>query len=70
MSVQCYYKYNSELHHLRVGEYKKTEDDKQACIIEFVLLSILLEIARNLRKAELYLVLSFFILPLVELDHN
>ena len=27
-----------------------------------------LEIARNLRKAELYLVLSFFILPLVELD--
>ena len=23
------------------GEYKKTEDDKQACIIEFVLLSIL-----------------------------
>ena len=41
MSVQCHYKYNSELHHLRMGEYKKTEDDKQACIIEFVLLSIL-----------------------------
>ena len=41
MSVQCHYKYNSELHHLRMGEYKKTEDDKQACIIKFVLLSIL-----------------------------
>ena len=41
MSVQCHYKYNSELHHLRIGEYKKTEDDKQACIIQFVLLSIL-----------------------------
>ena len=34
-------KYNSELHHLRMGEYKKTNDDKQACIIKFVLLSIL-----------------------------
>ena len=41
MSVQCHYKYNSELHHLRMGEYRKTDDDKQACIIEFVLLSIL-----------------------------
>ena len=41
MSVQCYYKYNGELHHLRMGEYRKTDDDKQACIIEFVLLSIL-----------------------------
>ena len=41
MSVQCHYKYNSELYHLRMEEYKKTEDDKQACIIEFVLLSIL-----------------------------
>ena len=41
MSVQCHYKYNSELHHLRMGGYRKTDDDKQACIIEFVLLSIL-----------------------------
>ena len=41
MSVQCHYTYNSELHHLRMGEYRKTDDDKQACIIEFVLLSIL-----------------------------
>ena len=41
MSVQCHYKYNSELHHFRMGEYKKTDDDKQACIIEFVLFSIL-----------------------------
>ena len=41
MSVQCHYKYNSELHHFRIGEYKKTDDDKQACIIEFVLFSIL-----------------------------
>ena len=40
MSVQCHYKYNSELHHLRMGEYRKTDDNKQACIIEFVLLSI------------------------------
>ena len=39
MSVQCHYTYNSELHHLRMGEYRKTDDDKQACIIEFVLLS-------------------------------
>ena len=41
MSLQCHYKYNSELHHLRMREYKKTDDDKQACIIEFVLLCIL-----------------------------
>ena len=41
MSVRCHYKYNSELHHFRMGEYKKTNDDKQACIIEFVLFSIL-----------------------------
>ena len=41
MSVQCHYKYNSEIHHLRMAEYRKTDDDKQACIIEFVLLSIL-----------------------------
>ena len=27
MSVQCHYKYNSELHHLRMGEYRKTDDD-------------------------------------------
>ena len=40
MSVQCHYKYNSERHHFRMGEYKKTDDDKQA-IIEFVLFSIL-----------------------------
>ena len=32
---------NSELHHFRMGEYKKTDDDKQACIIEFVLFSLL-----------------------------
>ena len=32
MSVQCHYKYNSELHHLRMGEYRKTDDDKQACL--------------------------------------
>ena len=42
MSVQCHYKYNNELHHFRMGEYRKTDDDKQACIIEFVLFSILL----------------------------
>ena len=41
MSVQCHYKYNNELHHFRMGEYRKTDDDKQACIIEFVLFSIL-----------------------------
>ena len=41
MSVQCHYKYNIELHHFRMGKYKKTDDDKQACIIEFVLFSIL-----------------------------
>ena len=41
MSVQCHYKCNSELRHLRMGEYRKTDDDKQACTIEFVLLSIL-----------------------------
>ena len=42
MSVQCHYKYNySERYHLRIGESKKTDDDKQACIINFVLLSIL-----------------------------
>ena len=41
MSVLCHYKYNSELHHFRMGEYRKTDDDKQACIIEFVLFSIL-----------------------------
>ena len=40
MSVQSHYKYNSELHHFRMGEYKKTDDDKQSCIIEFVLFSI------------------------------
>ena len=40
MSVQCHYKDNSELHHLRMGEQRKTDDDKQACIIEYVLLSI------------------------------
>ena len=45
MSVQCHYKYNSELHHLQMGEYKKTDFDKQSCIIEFVLFSIL---SRNL----------------------
>ena len=28
MSVQCHYKYNSELQHVRMGEYKKTDDDK------------------------------------------
>ena len=27
MSVQCHYKYNNELHHLRKGEYKKTDDE-------------------------------------------
>ena len=32
---------NSELYHLRMGEYKKTDEDKQACIIKFVLFSIL-----------------------------
>ena len=31
---------NSELYHLRMGEYKKA-DDKQICIIKFVLFSIL-----------------------------
>ena len=41
MSVQFHYKYNNELHHFRMGEYRKTDDDKQACIIEFVLFSIL-----------------------------
>ena len=41
MSVQCHYKYNNELYHFRKGEYRKTDDDKQACIIEFVLFSIL-----------------------------
>ena len=41
MSVQCHYKYNSELHYFRIGEYKKTDCDKQACIIEFVVFSIL-----------------------------
>ena len=41
MSVQCHYKYNSELYHFRMGEYKKTDDDKQTCIIEFVLFSII-----------------------------
>ena len=42
MSVQCHYKYNSELHHLRMGEYNKTDDDdKEARIIEFILFSIL-----------------------------
>ena len=41
MSVQCHYKYNNELHHSRMGEYRKTDDDMQACIIEFVLFSIL-----------------------------
>ena len=41
MSVQCHFKYNSEFHHLRMEGYRKTDDDKQACIIEFVLLSIL-----------------------------
>ena len=35
--VQCHYKYNGELHHFRIGNLKKTDDDKQACIIEFVL---------------------------------
>ena len=40
MSVQCHYKYNNELHHFRMGEYRKTDDDKQACIIEFVLFLI------------------------------
>ena len=39
MSVQCHYKYNNELHHFRMGEYRKTDDAKQACIIEFVLFS-------------------------------
>ena len=32
---------NSELYHLRMGEYKKTDDDKQICIMKFVLFSIL-----------------------------
>ena len=41
MSVQCHYKHNSELHHFRMREYRKTDDDKQVCIIEIVLLSIL-----------------------------
>ena len=41
MSVQCHYKYNCELHHFRIGEYKKKDDDNQACIIEFVLFSII-----------------------------
>ena len=41
MSVQCHYKYNNEPHHFLMGEYRKTYDDKQACIIEFVLFSIL-----------------------------
>ena len=27
MSVLCHYKYNSELHHFRMGEYKKTDDN-------------------------------------------
>ena len=27
MSVQCHYKYNSEFHHFRMGEYNKTDDD-------------------------------------------
>ena len=42
MSVQCHYKYNSEHHHLRMGECKKTDNNKQACIIESVLFSITL----------------------------
>ena len=31
MPVQCHYKYN------RLGEYKKTEDDKQACICTVII---------------------------------
>ena len=41
MSVHCHHKYNSELHHLRIEKYKKTDDDKQAYIIKFVLFSTL-----------------------------
>ena len=26
MSVQCHYKYNNELYHFRMGEYRKTDD--------------------------------------------
>ena len=36
MLVQCHYKYNCAFRHLRMGEYRKTGGDKQACIIEFV----------------------------------
>ena len=41
MSLQCHFKYNSELHHLRMGKYKKPDDVKHVCLIEFVLYSIL-----------------------------
>ena len=41
MSAQCHYKHNSELNHFRMGKYIKTDDDKQASIIEFVQFSIL-----------------------------
>ena len=50
MSVQCHYTYNSELHHLRMGEYRKTDDDQQACIIEFVLFYITGSAVRALMK--------------------
>ena len=41
MSVQCHYKCNSEFYHLRMGAYKKTDDDKQACTIDFIKLCMI-----------------------------
>ena len=44
MSVHCHFtcKYNSDLHHFRMGEYKKTDNDKQACITNTLTLTLIL----------------------------